>query len=56
MIETLLNGRLDVWWEFAILIIIGLPIWFPILQFVAYISLRVSTFVFYDVLQCWRLL
>ncbi len=44
MVETLLNGRLDAWWEIVILVIIGFPFWFPIIQVLALLSLKVVSF------------
>ena len=29
--ETLLNGRLDAWYEWAILVVISVPVWAPVL-------------------------
>ena len=46
MIETMLNGRIDVWWEIGILVTIGLPLWFPIFQVFMCILLKVSLFIY----------
>lgn len=31
MLETLLNGRLDTWYEWTVIILVGFPIWGTIL-------------------------
>jgi len=45
MLETLSNGRLDAWWEYAILIIISIPVWLPFLWLLLFGSVKVLIFI-----------
>ncbi len=53
MLETLSNGILDAWWEYAILIIISVPIWSPFLWLLMYGILKLTVFTLS--LLPWRL-
>ena len=36
MLETLLNGRLDAWWEWVIIIVVAAPVWGAFLYVLAH--------------------
>jgi len=44
MIETLLNGKLDAWWEYAFLLIISVYLWLPLIFLIYYITAKILSF------------